>query len=133
MLQTKVLSGNDGNVRVDDISANTMKQLLTFIYKDIIAKEDIDPDLLIAAEKYNIERLFDIASNHLLNEINADNVMEIMIATYLVPNCQDLFKSASNFAMKHRGELVKTSRWEYYSKTYPDIVLKVVDEIMFKP
>ena len=79
MLQTKVLSGNDGNVRVDDISANTMKQLLTFIYKDIIAKEDIDPDLLIAAEKYNIERLFDIASNHLLNEINADNVMETLV------------------------------------------------------
>ena len=30
--------GKDGDVKVDDISAKTMKLLLIFIYKDILAK-----------------------------------------------------------------------------------------------
>ena len=58
--------------------------------------------------------------------------MEVMVVAYIVPNGQDLFKVASDFASKHRKELVKTSKWDELKMKYPDIILKVVDAIMFK-
>ena len=55
-----------------------------------------------------------------------------MAADFLVADCQDLFDVASQFAKKHSGELVKTAKWNELKEAYPDITLKVLDDIMFK-
>ena len=107
-----------------------MKLLLTFIYKDVIAKEEIDPDLLIAAEKYNIERLFDIVSSHLLNSINAENVMETLVTSYLV-NDDLLLKAASDFIFQNRP-IKKDSTWDKIKTTYPEIATKMLDLVVFE-
>ena len=106
-----------------------MKLLLTFIYKDVISKEKIDPDLLIAAEKYNIKRLFDIATNHLSNTINADNVMEILVTAYLV-NYDPLLQAASAFIFKNRP-IKKDAAWDKIKTTYPEIATKILDLVVF--
>jgi len=130
MFQTMDMQeGKDGDVKVDDISAKTMKLLLIFIYKDILAKEDIDPDLLIAAEKYNIKRLFDIVSKHLLSELNADNVMETLVTAYLV-NHDPLLKAASDFIFENRP-IKKDSYWDKIKTTYPEIATKILDLVVF--
>ena len=99
-----------------------MKLLLTFIYKDVISKQNIDTDLLIAAEKYNIKRLFDITTNHLLISINADNVMEILVTAYLV-NYDPLLQAASAFIFKNRP--IKKDA------AYPEIATKILDLVVF--
>ena len=124
-----LFAGKNGEVIVDDISPDTMKLLLTFIYKDVISKENIDPDLLIAAEKYNIKRLFDIATNHLLNSINADNVMEILVTAYLV-NYDPLLQAASAFIFKNRP-IKKDAAWDKIKTTYPEIATKILDLVVF--
>ena len=89
----------------------------------------VDPDLLIAAEKYNIERLFDIASNHLLNEINTDNVMETLVTAYLV-NHVPLLKAASNFIFQNRPMKIDAS-WEKIKAMYPEIGTRILDLVVF--
>ena len=124
-----MFAGKNGEVTVDDISPETMKLLLTFIYKDVISKENIDSDLLIAAEKYNIKRLFDIATNHLLISINADNVMEILVTAYLV-NYDPLLQAASAFIFKNRP-IKKDAAWDKIKTTYPEIATKILDLVVF--
>ena len=110
-----------------------MKLLLTFIYKDVISKENIDPDLLIAAEKYNIKRLFDIAATYLLTSIEADNVMEILVTAYLV-NYDPLLQAASAFIFKNRPikkTLIYLKSWDKIKTTYPEIATKILDLVVF--
>ena len=59
--------------------------------------------------------------------------MELMFATYLVTNCKDLFKAASDFAMSNRKKIVKTRKWEEISKNHPQDALKMFEEMTFKP
>ena len=43
-----------------------------------------------------------------------------------------LKKSTSDFALKHRGEIVKSNNWEAFAGNHPKIATKVLDEIIFK-
>jgi hypothetical protein len=55
----------DGLIKINDVSNKTMKDLLSFVYKNKIP--DIDDKLLLAADKYNIADLCNLCSRHLIN------------------------------------------------------------------
>ena len=83
----------NGIIEIEDISVKTMKTFFKFLYKDDMEIEEIDCNLLIAAEKYNFKRLFNICLKQIKKMINAKTVMEITIAAYLVDDKQLLMKA----------------------------------------
>ena len=118
-------------LEIPDISAETMKTFLQFIYKDDIEADDIDQDLLIAADKYNIKRLVNICVNYFKSIINAENVMAITYAAYLISN-DYLLEQASKFIFQNHGKIKKPEDWDQIKKTHPHIVTKVVDLVIFE-
>ena len=89
-------------LEIPDISAETMKTFLQFIYKDDIEADDIDQDLLIAADKYNIKRLVNICVNYFESIIDAENVMAITFTAYLINN-DSLLEKTSAYCHKSNG------------------------------
>ena len=79
---------------IEDISADTMKTFLKFLYCDQIEVKDINSHLLI--DKYNVQRLTNICSSHLSKTISIKNVMDITVAAYLLNN-EYLMLEASRF------------------------------------
>jgi len=120
----------NGIIEIEDISAKTMKTFLKFMYKDDLEIEEIDCNLLIAAEKYNFKRLFNICLKQIEKMINANTVMEITIASYLIDNEQLLLK-ASEFIFKNRGSIRKCELWDQIRKKNPAIAAKVMDLMVF--
>ena len=59
----------EGILKIEDISAHTMRTFLNLMYKDALKNEDIDSNLLLAAEKYNGKRLIDVCLRRLLKNI----------------------------------------------------------------
>ena len=92
----------EGILKIEDISAHTMRTFLNFMYKDALNTEDIDSHLLLAAEKYNVKRLINICLRHLLKNIDSSNVMEIVVAAYLINN-DFLLQEGSKFIFNNRG------------------------------
>lgn len=121
---------SQGFVKIEDISVSTMKTFLTFMYQDVINSSDIDANLLIAADKYNVKRLFNICLRHLDKTIDVENVMSIMIAAYLVNN-DALLAKASNFVFNNRGKIKKCENWEQVKATHPEIFSKVMELAVF--
>lgn len=119
-----------GFAKIDDIAIGTMKTFLTFMYQDIVKTSDIDANLLIAADKYNVKRLFNICLHHLDKTIDVENVMSIMIAAYLVNN-DALLAKASNFAFNNRGKIKKCENWEQVKASHPEIFSKVMELAIF--
>ena len=63
------------------------------MYTDSIKTEDINCKVLMAAHKYNFERLFSECSEHLKLSIGKENVIEIIECAYLL-NDDELFWKA---------------------------------------
>ena len=120
----------NGIIEIEDISAKTMKTFLKFMYKDDLEIEEIDCNLLIAAEKYNFKRLFNICLKQIEKMINAKTVMEITIAAYLVDN-KELLLKASEFIFKNRGSIRKCELWDQIKSKHPAIAAKVMDLMVF--
>lgn len=121
MFDTKgSIENKEAYTYVDDIDLDTMKALLMFMYTDVVNVSDINADLLLAADKYNIKRLLDFCSRHLMRAIDATNVISIIMAAFLVSNDQ-LFAKASNFAMSHKSEIEVPEDWDQIKISFPEI------------
>jgi hypothetical protein len=135
-MDTKEMQDQDQDpdqIKIDDVSNKTMKNLLSFVYKNkISANQDIDDKLLIAADKYNITDLCNLCSRHLIKTINVDNAIDLLFVGYLVNNTE-LMESVTKFASKNQGKVKKSKNWNEIQKSYPDIASKLLDAILFSP
>ena len=122
---------DESTLKIDDISAGTMTQFIKFLYTDELKSEDIDANLLIAANKYDLKRLVNICVKHLESIIDVENVMEITFTAYLIDNDQ-LLQKASKFISNNIGAIKKPDQWDQIKKTYPHIATKVMDLVIFE-
>lgn len=123
---------NSGQLEIKDLKFETLEAMMKFLYTDQISLAKINSDLLIAAEKYNIQRLYEQCVHQLKRTLTVENVLEVMITAFLV-NSEELLKAASAFALIHRGKILKGENWEHIKITYPQIASRVLDEIIFVP
>ena len=70
-----MVESSSGEVKITDVPANVMELLLRYIYYDDVAIKDITCELLMAAEKYNVEKLVNICVKHLAENLTKENVM----------------------------------------------------------
>merc|ERR1712062_550903 len=122
---------DESTLKIEDISAVTMTQFIKFLYTDELKSDNIDVNLLIAANKYDLKRLVNICLIHLGSIIDATNVMEITFTAYLIDNDQ-LLQKASKFISNNIGAIKKPDQWDQIKKTYPHIATKVMDLIVFE-
>ena len=120
----------EGIIQIDDVSAETMRTFLKFLYKDELKPEEIDCNLLIAAEKYDFKRLYNICSKYLERKIDANSVMETTVTAYLVDD-KHLLQEASNFIFKNRGSIRRCQIWDQIKSKHPAIAAKVMDLMVF--
>ena len=118
-------------IQINDIPAPTMKSFLKFVYTDSLEGEEINCDLLKAADKYNFRRLVDICQKHLLKIMSTENVMEILVTSYLL-NYEALLKEVSKFIFNNRGSVWKGEQWDDIKKKHPGMATKVMDLMIFR-
>ena len=131
LMDSNMAESISGEVKVTDTSEITMESLLYYIYHDELDDEKINEELLIAAEKYEVLGLVWICLNHLKKNLNVHNAVNILIASYLVDH-KELFNLATQFIVKHKGELVENGTWEEMKEKNPKLALKMLDAAMFK-
>ena len=119
----------DGVLKIEDIDAHTMKVFLEYMYTDSIKTEEINCKVLMAAHKYNFERLFSECSEHLKFSISKENVVEITRAAYLL-DADDLFRKAVLAMKKMDREEIKQDLDVLY-KECPGIGRKIVNYLLF--
>ena len=130
------LSENDENgkpsrIQIKDFSSETVNTFLKFMYTDELKIIDINVELLVIADKYNVDRLTKICSEYFSKNINEKNVMAITLAAFLISN-DYLLKAASRFIFKNLGNIKKSEAWDSTRIDHPEIVAKVMDLMVFE-
>ena len=126
-----MIEGTSGEVHITDFASDVIEHLLSFMYNDIVDKKNVNCDLLKAANKYLMEGLKSICSEHLSANLTLENALEVMIVAYLTDQ-KDLLDSAFKFTLENKGRLIKTDSWDDMVKNYPDLIGKAFSQSMLQ-
>jgi hypothetical protein len=114
----------------NDISAETMDQFVYFLYheefKDI---KMINPELLVAADKYVVRDLFDECCKYFQPNLSLQNALGVLVSAEMT-NQKDLFEAASRFVCKNIGSLNKTSTYKKLLKNNPTMIANVLSKMI---
>ena len=120
----------NGVITMKEVSPNTVKAFKKLLYDDgnLIEATDLDVELMLFCDRYNIKPMVDLCSQHLQNQITKENLMEIVDAAFKI-NDDDLLKKAVDFVRLNYGSFEEIEEWKDFIKSNPKCVAKM---IMFK-
>jgi hypothetical protein len=96
----KWIEGKNGIIEINDIRHEVMYELVRYLYCDKIPKiAELAPDLMMAADKYDVPSLKEKCAVHLTTEITIENFAETLIAADQMQH-EKLKKAAINFIVK---------------------------------
>ncbi|CAL4941933.1 unnamed protein product [Urochloa decumbens] len=131
---------NTAVVRVDDMEADVFRALLHFVYTDTLDDCNWHGDgvkqqkeaamaqhLLVAADRYNLERLKLICEEKLLKHIDADSVTAFLVLAEQ-HNCSGLKKACLQFLRSPTvlSDVMATEGFEHLARSCPSVL-----ELMF--
>ena len=113
-----------------DISYDNMGQLLYYLYHEKIKDISmINPDILVAADKYIVKGLLDECSKYFEANLSLQNALDVLVTAEFT-NQKNLFEAASRFVGKNIGSLNKSSAYEDLLKNNPTIVDNVLSKML---
>ena len=115
-------------VEVKDVKPETIlafKKLL--LNGNVFKKEDLNIDMMIFADRYIVEALFDLCVKYMDSfDVNDENIFETIQALCLI-NKKSFFNKAVLLLKKNYGALKQDPRWKEFAKNNLDCVLKMVE------
>ena len=127
MFDVDMTEKQNKRVVIEDLSADAVGDLLTFVYTDSAPNVNkLAMELLAAAEKYNIPRLKAVCEAELAKSLNIDNVIDRLLdsETY---RADQLKAAALHWIRKHAPEVVQTTSWKSLCKEHPALVAVICD------
>ncbi|KAM0920267.1 hypothetical protein ACQ4PT_007634 [Festuca glaucescens] len=128
-----------GVVRIDDMEAQVFKALLCFAYTDSLPAETKPEEedvmyqhLLVAADRYNMDRLKSICEEKLCNYIDVGTVATIL-ALAEQHRCEGLKKACLHFlgTPANLRALLDSDDFDHLSRSCPSIMKKLISMLAF--
>ena len=125
------IESHNGVITMKEVSSNTIKAFKKLLYDERIEDTDLDAELMLFCDRYNIKPMVDLCSQHLQSKITRENLMEIVDAAFKI-NDDDLLKKAVDFVRLNYGSFEEIEEWKDFIKSNPKCVAKMMEFIMFK-
>ncbi|KAJ3677022.1 hypothetical protein LUZ60_002746 [Juncus effusus] len=129
------------SIKLNEIEPGVFQVLLHFIYSDSIPEFDgtkletmiLYQHLLVAADRYEVERLKLICENELSKNIEVKNLATTLTLAEQ-HNCSALKKSCFNFVSSSEilEQLMKADGYEHMAKSCPNLLLELVENLNIK-
>ena len=119
MFDVDMTERQNRRVVIEDLSADTVSDLLTFIYTDSAPNVNkLAMELLAAAEKYNISRLKAVCEAELAKSLTVDNVIDRLLESEKY-RADQLKAAALHWIGKHAPDVVETTSWKSLCEEHP--------------
>ena len=116
-----------GQVEIKEVKPETIlafKRLL--LNSNDFKKEDFNIEMMIFADRYNIEALVDLCGKYIDSfDVNDENIFEFVQGIYLINNGSFMNK-AIVLIKNNYGALEQDPRWKEFAKKHSDCVLKML-------
>ena len=108
-----------------------MKTFEKVLYGNSINTLDLNVELLMFANKYEIIPLCDMCSLHLGLSITREEVLNVLHAAFLTKD-ERLFNIGVDFIKKNLGTFTEDDDWKIFMGNNPECSTKILQILMFQ-
>uniref|UniRef100_A0A0A9FTS0 BTB domain-containing protein n=1 Tax=Arundo donax TaxID=35708 RepID=A0A0A9FTS0_ARUDO len=129
-------SCSTGAIRIDDMEAHVFRALLCFMYTDSLPEMDKDEEnamsqhLLVAADRYNLERL-KLICEHKLCKLIEDSNLATILALAEQHHCHGLKKACFNFLSSpvNLKAVLASNGFEHLNRSCPSVIKELIAKL----
>ncbi|GFR05821.1 TD and POZ domain-containing protein 3 [Trichonephila clavata] len=120
------LTMNVEEIEISDISEETLKEMLNFIYSGEVSHLHVNNamELYYAADKYELDSLKNICARVMVGNVRTDNVIKILLLSHRHSN-EELEHVCVKFIAKNTSEIQDKAEWVELMKEHPELANKV--------
>ena len=119
----------NGIMTIKETLPETIKAFKRIFYDTIIEEKDLNVDLMLFANQYNIKILVDLCRDKLEKCFTKENIIEIVDAAFKTDDDQ-LLKKAMNFIQLNIADFKEDSALKDYMKSNPACATKIMFMLM---
>ena len=120
-----------GFVIIENVRANFIRQFKEIVCNGNVTKEDLNVELLMFADRYNIQPLVKLSKNQVEKTVTKENLIDVIkIADAL--NDDQLLKAAVDFVSENKGSFENDPELVEMMKTNPQCFSKMWGLFMFQ-
>ena len=119
----------NGIMKIKETLPETIKAFKRIFYEKIIEKKDLNLDLMLFANQYDIKPLVDLCRDHLGKSFTKENIIQIVDAAFKIED-GELLKKAINFIRLNVEDFQEDVAWKDYMKSNPDCTAKIMFMLM---
>lgn len=127
MFAHEMLENKRSRVGIKDIAYDVMKELLRYLYTAKIS-ENVDlnmvGDLLMAADKYNVEGLKTRCEKLLGDGLTIANALRLLSLAD-THNARELRANSINFIVTNSVKIIDSEEFKLYGKLQPDVICEI--------
>ncbi|KAJ6644143.1 Speckle-type POZ protein [Pseudolycoriella hygida] len=129
MFRSEMKEVESGLIDITDMEADILMEMLQYIYTDEMnALDEIAIDLLVAADKYGIERLRIMCEQSLASNISVENAADTLIIADTHSAVQ-LKKQAVQFIKTYKSKVIKTTGWKQLTVNHVNLIVEMFEEM----
>jgi speckle-type POZ protein len=130
MLSANMKEAEEKIIEIIDIEHDVLVKMLRYLYWGEISNiKEMALDLLVAADKYNIQDLVDKCLVYLMSNINLENHGQILIIADKL-NLKCLKEAAIDFIIDNRKEIFDSEGWKEFKINNMPLALEIVEKNM---
>jgi hypothetical protein len=121
----------DGVVKIEDIEHEVLTEMIRYMYTDQVPKlKELALELMIAANKYDLPKLFEICKDHLKASITMKNSVDVL--TYAdTLDIEDLQNAIMKFIADNDDAVFASNEWKLLTENNLKLAMKVM-QLCFK-
>jgi len=130
MFKSNMIESQTNIVNIVDLQPKVVKGMLQYIHTGICSdKHNISPqDLLVAADRYQLEKLKVSCQEKLIHSLAVDNCITTLILSD-VYNATDLRDPALQFVSKNIKAISKSCDWKKELAAYPSLMADMIEKL----
>lgn len=132
MFMHDVEENNANRVQVTDVDPNVFRELLCFIYTDLAPNlHEIAEELLVAADKYGLERLKAMCEQALCSRIAVETAAQFLGFADMY-NAERLKVHTIQFIRTHCSGVLGTESWKSLIEKQPNLAVEALQVVISK-
>ena len=121
----------NGAVYLEEVDPITIQGFSRLLTSHQVQDKDLNVSMLLFADRYNIQPIFQLCLDHLKKNLTLENFPEVAKASDLITNT-DLLQAAAEFASKNLGKFDDNPEVKNFIRANPQCFAKVFENMIFK-
>jgi speckle-type POZ protein len=130
MFEAEMVEKKNNIVKIEDLTYEDMKELLVFIYTDKTPNlVNMAYSLLVAADKYAVERLKVLCEEEIGLHLGVENVTNVLVMADHY-NASQLKERVLDFIITHITSVASTDGWKDLISNHPNLSKEIFQEVI---